>query len=118
MKNYMFRVAKAYAQALIVTVKIAAVVAAIFMAVALFEYNYNSSRSFSDPEFLVAYWPMMPIAPPAMFILITGIGSVIGLIYATDVVYRGADLPRVPTVNMWALALDRVFDQIIEANKK
>ena len=118
MVNLVVRFLKAYARALVMTVKIAAVVAAIFMAVALAEYAFSTNQEFSNPEFLVLYWPMMPVASLAIFVLMAAIGASISLLYAADVVSRGADLPRVPKVSTQLACVNAIFDSIIEANKK
>ena len=118
MINLVVRFLKVYAAAVLMSVKIAAVVAAVFMAIALAEYAFGQNKEFSDPEFLVLYWPMMPVASLAIFVLMAAIGASISLLYAADVVSRGADLPRVPRANTQLTCVNAIFDQIIEANKK
>lgn len=118
MVNLVVRFLKMYVKAVLMAVKIAAVVAAIFMAIALAEYAFSQNKEFSDPEFLVLYWPMMPIASLAIFVLMSAIGGIISLLYAADVVSRGADLPRVPRANTQLACVNAIFDSIIEANKK
>lgn len=118
MVNLVVRFLKVYAKAVLLVVKIAAVVAAIFMALALSEYAFSQNKEFSDPEFLVFYWPMMPIASLSIFVLMSAIGGIISLLYAADVVSRGADLPRVPRANTQLALVNQIFDSIIEANKK
>ena len=118
MVNLVVRFLKVYAKATLMTVKIAAVVAAIFMGIALAEYAFSQNKEFSNPEFLVLYWPMMPVASLAIFVLMVAIGASISLLYAADVVSRGADLPRVPRANTQLALVNQIFDSIIEANKK
>lgn len=118
MVNLVVRFLKVYAKAVMMAVKIAAVVAAIFMAVALSEFVFTANQEFSNPEFLVLYWPMMPVASLAIFVVMSGIGGCISLLYAADVISRGADLPRVPRANTQLALVNQIFDQIIEANKK
>ena len=118
MINLVVRFLKVYAKAVLLVVKIAAVVAAVFMAVALAEYAFSQNKEFSDPEFLIFYWPMMPIASLSIFVLMAAIGASISLLYAADVVSRGADLPRVLRANTQLALVNQIFDSIIEANKK
>ncbi len=118
MVNLMFRFLKVYGKAVLMAVKIAAVVAAVFMAIALAEYAFSQNKEFNDPEFLVLYWPMMPVASLTIFVLMSVIGGVLSLLYAADVISRGADLPRVPKMNTQLACINAIFDQIIEANKK
>lgn len=118
MVNLVVRFLKVYAKAVMMAVKIAAVVAAVFMAIALTEYAFSTNQEFSNPEFLVLYWPMMPVASLAIFVVLSAIGGCISLLYAADVIYRGADLPRVPRANTQLALVNAIFDQIIEANKK
>ena len=118
MVNLVVRFLKVYAGAMLMTMKIAAVVAAIFMGIALAEFVFSTNQEFSNPEFLVLYWPMMPVASTAILVLMSAIGGIISLLYAADVISRGADLPRVPKVSTQLALVNQIFDQIIEANKK
>ena len=114
----MFRFAKVYFSAIVTTIKIAAVIAAIFMGLALAEYNFSSTSYFKDPEFLVAYLPMLLLASVYMFFIFTAIGAAISIIYSADVISRNADLPRPPRLNLQVEVVNRLFDQIIEAAKR
>ena len=118
MVNFMFRFAKVYLRAIGTTIKIAAVTAAIFMALALAEYDLSSASFFKDPEFLVAYLPMLLLASVYMFFIFNVIGAVISIIYSADVISRNADLPRQPRLNLQVEVVNRLFDQIIEAAKR
>jgi hypothetical protein len=118
MVNLMVRFAKVYFSAIGTSVKIAAVIASVFMGLALAEYDFSSASYFKDPEFLVAYLPMLLLASAYMFLIFNGIGAVISVIYSADVISRNADLPRQPHRNLQVAVINRLFDQIIEAAKR
>jgi hypothetical protein len=118
MVNLIVRFVKVYFSAIVTSVKIAAIMAAIFMGIALAEYDFSSRSYFKDPEFLVTYLPMLLLASAYMFLIFNVIGAFISAIYSADVISRNADLPRQPHRNLQVAVMNRLFDQIIEAAKR